>query len=161
MRPAQHTDAVDIEAELIAPCPPAALFAWTGELDAYPRWLEIVTAARRLDDESWAVDLRGTVGPFARTKRLRMVRAEHHAPARVVFERAELDGRQHSPWRLEVDIDDHPVGARLAMRLHYGGSLLGPVIERVLREEIERSRQRLLDLVTDPPASEVGGEVDR
>lgn len=142
-----HTGDVDIEAELIAPCRPDELFAWTGELDAYPRWLEIVTAARPQDDGSWEIDLRGRIGPVARSKRLRMVRTEHRPPERVRFERAELDGRDHSPWQLEVDIEPDPVGARLTVRLHYGGSLLGPVIERILREEIERSRGRLLALV--------------
>jgi hypothetical protein len=34
------------------------------------------------------------------------------------------------------------------MNLHYGGGLFQPVIERVLREEIERSRPRLLALVS-------------
>ena len=43
-----------------------------------------------------------------------------------------------------------PDGARLRMTLHYGGGLFQPVIERVLRDEIERSRQRLLALVTPP-----------
>jgi hypothetical protein len=31
------------------------------------------------------------------------------------------------------------------MHLHYGGALFGPVLERVLGDEIERSRGRLLD----------------
>jgi hypothetical protein len=33
------------------------------------------------------------------------------------------------------------------MRLHYGGGLFGPVLERVLVEEIERSKPRLLALL--------------
>jgi hypothetical protein len=40
-------------------------------------------------------------------------------------------------------------GSSLAMRLHYGGSLWGPVLERLLGDEIQRSRPRLLDLVAD------------
>ena len=35
------------------------------------------------------------------------------------------------------------------MRLHYGGSLWGAVIERMLRDEIESSRRRLLQLVSE------------
>ena len=38
-------------------------------------------------------------------------------------------------------------GSLLTMRLHYGGALFGPVLERLLRDEIERSRERLLDRV--------------
>ena len=102
--------------------------------------------------EAWAVDLRGRLGPLARSKRLRMVRGTVGAEADGVrtarFERAELDGRQHSPWVLQATVAPHAEGSTLAMGLHYGGSLFGPVLERVLRDEIERSRRRLLDLVT-------------
>ncbi len=86
----------------------------------------------------------------AAAKRLRMVRTRHEAPSGVRFERAEVDGRDHSPWVLEADVAAHPDGSELTMRLHYGGGLFGPVLERVLRDEIERSRLRLLALVSDP-----------
>jgi uncharacterized protein YndB with AHSA1/START domain len=139
---------VDIQAELTAPCTPEALFAWVRDLDRYPEWLEIVTKADAGDDGSWAVDLRGRMGPLARTKRLRMIRSELVEPSRVVFERAERDGRDHSPWTLTAVVVPDDGGARLEMGLHYGGGLFEPLIERVLRDEIERSRQRLLGLVT-------------
>lgn len=138
---------MDIEAELNAPCAPEVLFAWVRDLGRYPEWLEIVTRAEPADDGSWAVDLRGKLGPLARTKRLRMVRSELVEPSRVVFERAELDGRDHSPWTLTAVVAPTDGGARLEMSLHYGGGLFEPLIERVLRDEIERSRQRLLGLV--------------
>jgi hypothetical protein len=137
---------VDLSAELVAPCTPEVLFAWVRDLDRYPAWLEIVTQAQPGDDGSWAVDLRGRMGPLARTKRLRMVRTELVEPTRVVFERREVDGRQHSPWILTADVAAEGEGARLVMGLHYGGGLFEPLIERVLRDEIERSRLRLLDL---------------
>ena len=149
---------MDLVADVVAPCPATDLFGWVDDLARYPEWHEIVTRAVPADDGSWAVDLRGRLGPLARTKRLRMVRTVHDAPRRVVFERAELDGRQHSPWVLEVDVAETPDGpgsapqAHLRMRLHYGGGLFGPVLERVLREEIERSRVRLLALLAEPPA---------
>lgn len=148
---------MDLVARLVGPCTPAQLFAWVEDLDRYPDWLEIVTRAEPLTEAAadgapaWAVDLRGRLGPLARSKRLRMVRTRHDVPTGVRFERAELDGRDHSPWVLEADVAPHPDGAELEMRLHYGGSLFGPVIERVLRDEIERSRQRLLALVSDAP----------
>ncbi len=34
-------------------------------------------------------------------------------------------------------------GSTVTMRLHYGGSLFGPVLERVLASEIRRARERL------------------
>jgi hypothetical protein len=69
---------------------------------------------------------------------------------RARFERAELDGRNHSPWVLEADVAACAGGCELHMRLHYGGSLFGPVLERLLGDEIERSRLRLLALVSEP-----------
>jgi len=143
---------VDVHAELVAPCAPEELFAWVDDLARYPDWLEIVTRVEPAGTEAWAVDLRGRLGPLARSKRLRMVRGTVGAEADGVrtarFERAELDGRQHSPWVLQATVAPHAEGSTLAMGLHYGGSLFGPVLERVLRDEIERSRRRLLDLVT-------------
>lgn len=149
-----HTGTVDVVAEVVAPCRPEELFAWVDDLARYPAWLDIVPRAVPIPGEvptAWAVDLRGRLGPLARSKRLRMVRTACEAPSRVVFERRETDGRDHSPWILEADVSPHPDGARLGMRLHYGGGLFGPVLERVLREEIEGSRQRLVDLVEAGP----------
>ena len=141
---------VDVSATLDAPVPPEAMFPWVDDLTRYPSWLEIVPKATPTDDGGWLVDLRGRLGPLARSKRLRMVRTECSAPTSVRFEREELDGRSHSPWVLDAAIA--PIlegnGARLTMRLHYGGGLFGPVLERVLKDEIERSRPRLLACVT-------------
>ena len=95
---------MDLSAELVAPCAPEELFGWVQDLGRYPSWLEIVTQAQVSEDGSWAVDLRGRVGPLARTKRLRMVRTELVEPTRAVFERAELDGRQHSAWTLVAEV---------------------------------------------------------
>jgi hypothetical protein len=141
---------MDLVADVDLDCSAAVLFSIVEDLGRYPEWLDIVAKAEPLDEPepSWAVDLRGRLGPLARSKRLRMVRAEHAAPTRVVFERAEVDGRQHSAWRLSADVD--ALGgdrSKLRMHLHYGGSLFGPVLERVLRDEIERSKGRLRDLV--------------
>ena len=111
------------------------------DLATYPRWLEIVPRADPDADGGWTVDLRGRLGPFARSKRLRMERTVAEAPRLAVFERAERDGRHHSPWvlRAEVEADRRPA-SRLTMHLHYGGSLWGPVLERLLGDTIERSR---------------------
>jgi hypothetical protein len=143
---------MDVVAELVAPCTPDELFVWVEDLDRYAEWLEIVDRSRRLDDgadgePSWSVDLRGRIGPLSRSKRLRMVRTRHDAPKAVTFERLETDGRQHSPWRLHAEVAPSVEGSSLRMTLHYGGSLFGPLLERVLRDEIERSKGRLLALI--------------
>lgn len=145
---------MDVTATLDAPYPPAAVFAWVADLGRYPAWLDIVPRADVADvggaagadgPSSWFVYLRGRLGPLARSKRLRMARVRMEEPRLVRFERQELDGRRHSPWVLEADVTPTDGGSRLTMRLHYGGSLFGPVLERILGDEIERSRARLLD----------------
>lgn len=146
---------MEIVAEMDANCAPEELFAWVDDLARYPDWLEIVTRAEPADgpdggtggQRAWAVDLRARIGPLARSKRLRMVRTICDPPRQVRFERTEVDGRSHSPWTLEVDVVGHAAASHLTMRLRYGGGLFGPVLDRVLRDEINRSRERLARLV--------------
>lgn len=144
---------MDVTATLDAPCSAGALFELVSDLGTYPRWLDIVPRAEPANGgpggaPAWTVDLRGRLGPFARSKRLHMVRTRLDSPTSVVFERQERDGRSHSAWRLSADVADAPGGSRLTMRLHYGGGLWGPIVERLLTEEIERSKPRLLELVS-------------
>ena len=139
---------MQIAASLDAPVATDVLFAHVASLDRYPRWLTIVPVATPDADGSWQVQLRGRIGPLARSKRLRMVRTAFAPGQLAVFERRELDGRSHAPWRLTASVTPTPTGSRLEMDLHYGGGLWGPVLERLLHDEIERSRQRLLALVT-------------
>jgi hypothetical protein len=147
---------VDLTVSLDAPHPPDAVFPWVAELDRYPAWLDIVPRAVRLElpdgDDTWLVWLRARLGPLARSKRLRMRRVAVDVPRSVRFERAEDDDRDHSAWVLDVTVEPLEAGAasRLTVQLHYGGGLLGPVVERLLADEIDRSRQRLLAcLATD------------
>lgn len=141
---------MDVTATLDAPCPPETLFAWVDDLGRYPEWLDIVPRAEGVDAHpddagpAWSVDLRGRLGPFARAKRLRMVRTRHEPPSRARFERSEHDGRTHSAWVLDAQVSAAGDGSRLTMRLHYGGRLWMPVLDRLLADEIERSRPRLL-----------------
>jgi hypothetical protein len=143
---------VDLVADLDAPVPPAVVFPWVDDLGRYPAWLDIVTRAEPddpADPEVWLVDLRARLGPLARSKRLRMRRTVHRPSIEAVFERDEIDGRSHAPWRLSATVEPTGDGSRLVMRLHYGGALWGPVIERLLADEIERSRPRLLALLAE------------
>ena len=123
--------------------------AWVDDLSRYPQWLTIVTTASpvaAVDGDAgpaWLVDLRGRLGPLARSKRLRMVRTQRTTD-QAVFERREADGKNHSPWVLDATVTATDEGSRLVMHLHYGGSLWGPVLERMLGDEIEESRPRLL-----------------
>jgi hypothetical protein len=128
------------------------------DLARYPEWFGAVRRAEpdeaRAGDAgpAWRVDLRGRLGPLARVKRLRMVRTAHEPPASVRFERREHDGRSHSPWVLTAVVTAVPGGSRLEFRLHYGGGLFGPVLERLLGDEVERAKPRLLALVSQGSA---------
>ena len=142
---------MDVVATLDAPREPAALFPWIDDLARYPDWLEIVPRAVLTDAHqddvgpAWAVDLRGRLGPFARAKRLRMVRTVHEPDRHARFERVEHDGRDHAAWVLDASIAGGDGTSTLTMRLHYGGRLWMPALDRLLADEIERSRPRLLD----------------
>lgn len=135
---------MDVSATLDAPCSPEVLFAEVDDLSTYPGWLDLVARAEAEagSDPAWRVDLRARIGPLARSKRLRMVRTVHEAPTHVRFERAEADGRSHSTWVLDAEVRATATGSHLLMRLHYGG-LLGPVVERLLGDEVERATPRL------------------
>ena len=145
---------MEVVASLEAPCEPAALFPYVDDLAEYPEWLDIVPRAEVVDAHAcdpgpaWSVDLRGRLGPFARAKRLRMVRTAHEPDHHVRFERVERDGRDHPPWVLDAAISSIEGGSVLTMRLHYGGRLWIPALDRLLADEIERSRPRLLERLT-------------
>jgi uncharacterized protein YndB with AHSA1/START domain len=141
---------VDVTATVEAPVGVEKLFAVVADLTTYPRWLSIVhqvTAQADVSGEpsSWMVELRGKVGPFARSKRLRMVQSTCESPNIVVFERRETDGRKHSPWVLTAQVETTSVGSNLTVNLHYGGTLFtGGVLERLLADQIVQGRERLL-----------------
>jgi len=156
---------MEITRELIVPATVERTFGLVDDLGVYPTWLRMVHAATPSDEpgqpeaetgrRAWIVELRAQVGPFARSKRLRMVRSVHEPTERVRFERAEHDGRAHAPWTLEVELapardGDAEPSTRLTMRLHYGGQLFtGTVLQRVLDDEIEQGSMELVRIAGD------------
>lgn len=140
------------------PAPPSVVFPLVVDLDRYPIWLRLVHRAERLSDDDrpvWAVELRASVGPFSRSKQLRMERTELVTDQRAVFERAETDGRDHADWTLRAELEPIDGGhTRLTMHLAYDGKLwTGGLLERALNEEIKRGRVRLTDLLASSPSS--------
>ncbi len=134
---------------------PNVVFRHIADLAAYPAWLPLVHEAVADDavdaaEPAWEVELRARVGPFARSKRLRMARTEIEHDRLVVFERAEIDGRDHARWALQAELTETATGTRVTMHLAYDGALwTAGLLERVLDEEVRRGRAGLVALVTD------------
>jgi hypothetical protein len=147
---------MNYEVETDLPVDIGAVLPYIQDLTKYPLWMGLVHAVAPLDDDGGhEVELRGKIGPFARSKRLRMVAVAQASPHRVRFERSEHDGRDHARWILQatmsaVGTDPSPV-TRVSITLLYEGRLWSPVVERVLADEIERSKARLLELVMTRP----------
>jgi hypothetical protein len=152
---------MQIERDTVVPGPPERAFALVDDLSAYPAWMDLVHEVQEVsatgDLRTWEVELQAQVGPFARSKRLRMVRVVHDPGRRVVFEREEVDGRRHSPWILAATLHRDPQsdasgadGTRLTMTLTYGGNLwTGAVLQRVLDDHVERGAAALRALLAE------------
>ncbi len=145
----QRTEILDL------PAPAGEVFPWVSDLARFPSWLDLVrratptSAADRESGPAWIVDLRARIGPLARSKRLRMVQTVCIDRHRARFERAELDGRHHAAWVLDVDLSAAGEGrSSLRFALSYEGSMFGPVVDQLLAASVERARPRLLAAVT-------------
>jgi len=142
---------VQTSESVVVPASPHELFPHVARLEAYPPWLRLVHRAELVSDEplpTWDVELRARVGPFARSKRLRMQRVDVQPDRGARFERAEVDGREHSMWSLRVELEPSDDGTVLTMHLAYDGKLwTGGVLERVLDDEVRRARVKLVDLL--------------
>jgi hypothetical protein len=140
-----------------------AVLEYVRDLDRYTEWMPLVHRAvseSGSQPAAWSVELRARVGPFARSKRLRMVRTvmdvgPAESATRIVFERRELDGRPHAAWRLEVVVGPVAVSTtsdssrgstpvtELTMHLSYDGRFFVSVVETILRQHIDEGRTRL------------------
>jgi hypothetical protein len=148
---------LEIIRELVAPVDAATLFAHVDDLAAYGVWMPLIHDVEPLAvapgcDPAWTVELRAQVGPFARSKRLRMERTVHEVDHLAVFERNEDDGRTHSTWVLRAELtrlEQRTPHTALTMSMTYGGSLWsGVVLQRVLDEQVRRGSEALLALVS-------------
>lgn len=134
---------------VVVPADPATVFPFVVDLAEYRRWLPLVHAADADGPDAWTVELRARVGPFARSKRLRMARTETAPDALAVFERAEVDGRDHARWALRCELAPVDDGTLVTMHLSYDGRLwTAGILERVLDEEVRRGRAGLVELVS-------------
>ena len=125
------------------------------DLSGYPAWMPMIHSINR-DDEggetAWSVELRAKVGPFARSKRLRMVRTVDERTAdsaSFVFDRRERGGAVHSVWRMSVQVRSAGGTTDVSIDLEYGGTLwTAGVLDRVLAGNIDAGKAGLTRVVT-------------
>jgi Polyketide cyclase / dehydrase and lipid transport len=151
-----ETVEMEIIRKLVAPVDAPTLFSYVDDLGAYERWMPLIHDVEPIEVGSgeipaWTVELRAQVGPFARSKRLRMERTIHHVDQLAVFERNENDGRSHSSWVLRAEltsIEGDATHTALTMSMSYDGSLWsGAVLQRVLDDQVRQGSEALLALV--------------
>ena len=135
---------------------PAELFAHVETLDRYPPWMRLIHRVEGVEPDhgrpAWRVELRARVGPFARSKSLRMVRTVYEAEHLARFERVQDDERDHAEWVLTAWVEEADGGTRLVTELRYGGKLWGSaILEKVLEDEIKRGKAALSELVSAEP----------
>jgi hypothetical protein len=138
---------MDIRVDVELPCSVAKILPFIDDLAQYPAWMGLVHTVVPEGEGVWQVELRGKIGPFARSKRLRMIQVETSEPHHIRFERQENDGRSHSDWVLDAQVTEVGSASTLNMTLRYSGRLFSSVVERALHDEIEASKQRLRELV--------------
>lgn len=137
------------------PAPADRVLPFLVDLSRYPQWMPLVHSAGAEEGAvpaAWNVELRARVGPFARSKRLRMVLAADTSTAgtRVLqFERREANGALHSAWNMTVTVDEGPGATTVTIDLEYGGSLwTAGVLDRVLAAQIEAGKAGLTRAVS-------------
>lgn len=138
---------MDIRLDAPMDASPAAVLAEVSALPGYPAWHGMVKGVEP-DGDGWLVDLGARLGPFTRTKRVRMVRADQDAEksGQVRFVRRERDGEDHGGWELECAVEPATGGGPCLLRfrmLYEGSSPLVGLLEPMLRAEVEKSGGRL------------------
>ncbi len=144
---------------MVIDAPLLSVLPFVNVLDAYPSWMTLVhraTTSKEYPDQ-WDVELRAKVGPLARSKRLLMKKTASEVAAdgelaTIVFERREIDGKQHAPWILTINLSTTELSGstRVAVELFYGGALwTGGILERVLADNISSGHDRLRQVVLD------------
>jgi len=144
---------VRLVADLEVPVSAAAVWPHVDSLDRYPAWMRLVHRVEPVESvpHTWDVELRARVGPFTRSKRLRMERAEYVAHELVRFERVAVDGRDHAEWTLTTTLAVVEDGTRVQAELFYGGELWtgDGILRRVLDDEIRRAKTALVSLLDE------------
>jgi len=138
---------VETSLEAVLDAAPATVLAEVADLTGYPAWHGMVKRVEA-DGDGWLVDLGARLGPFTRTKRVRMVRADDKASGagEVRFVRAELDRKDYGQWEMVAIVEpatgEGPCTLRFRLRAEGSSPLIG-MLEPLLRAETEKSAERL------------------
>lgn len=131
--------------------PPSRVAELLRDLEQYPKWLDLVAAVEATAPTNgdvgpaWLVTLRAKVGPFARSKRLRMVRVTDGTD-HLRFERAEVDGRDHASWVLTASLSNTEP-CTVDVELSYSGGFWSTPLEAILGSQTSDAIERLKALV--------------
>lgn len=137
----QYSSDVMVSAE------PSVVHPYVADLACYVEWMPMVHDAKARGDGVWNVELRAKVGVFARSKRLRMKRTVNTAE-HIVFERDEIDGKRHSPWKMSIALQTAEAGCVVTVDLSYGGNLwTAGILDRVLAAQVEAGKTGLARLI--------------
>ena len=118
------------------------------DLANYKNWLGFIDTIDTVDADGggacWIVTLRAQVGPFARLKKLRMVRVEEDFPELIRFSRKETDSKDHSDWDLHVTISEKgDMGCSVQMVVSYSGGFWSVPLQAVFTSHVETAKVRL------------------
>ena len=121
------------------------IFSALADLANYKNWLGFIdTVDIDTGDTCWIVTLRAQVGPFARLKKLRMVRVEEDFPKLIRFSRKETDSKDHSDWDLHVTISEKgDMGCSVQMVVSYSGGFWSVPLQAVFTSHVETAKVRL------------------
>ena len=124
------------------------IFSALADLANYKNWLGFIDTIDTVDADRggacWIVTLRAQVGPFARLKKLRMVRVEDNFPGLIRFSRKETDSKDHSDWDLHVTINEkESMGCSVQMVVSYSGGFWSVPLQAVFTSHVETAKVRL------------------
>ena len=127
------------------------IFSALSDLAYYKNWLGFIDTIDTVDadggDACWIVTLRAQVGPFARLKKLRMVRVEEDFPKLIRFSRKETDSKDHSDWDLHVTISEKgDIGCSVQMVVSYSGGFWSVPLQAVFTSHVETAKVRLREM---------------
>ena len=136
---------------------PEQIFATLKDLANYQNWLGFIdTVDTDGGDASWIVTLRAQVGPFARLKKLRMMRVEELVPESIRFSRRETDSKDHSDWDLHVTINEKEgVGCSVQMVVSYSGRFWSVPLQAVFTSHVEAAKVRLQETFSSDGGSSI------